>query len=102
MTAEQITALLKTSGLPVVYGYWKKPPPLPYIVWLESGTSNFFADGKVFLRKSRVQAELYTAEKDPEAEQALENALQGIGWEKTSENWLESEKFYQLIYEFEV
>lgn len=102
MTAEQITALLKSSGLPVVYGYWKKPPPLPYVVWLESGTSNFFADGKVFLRKSRVQAELYTAEKDTEAEQALESVLKDIGWEKISEIWVENEKFFQLIYEFEV
>lgn len=102
MTAEQITALLKSSGLPVTYGFWKKPPPLPYIVWLENGTHNFFADGKVLLRQSRVQVELYMEAKDPEAEQKLEITLQNLAWEKTSENWIESEKYFQSIYEFEV
>ena len=102
MTAEQITALLRTTGLPVAYQCFKGPVQLPYLVWMEKRTANFFADGIVYSRIRHVNVELYTAEKDPDTEASVEHALASFAWEKTEEIWLESEQCFENLYEFEV
>ena len=102
MTAEQITALLRTTGLPVAYQCFKGPVQLPYLVWMEKRTANFFADGTVYSRIRHVNVELYTAEKDPDTEASVEHALASFAWEKTEEIWLESEQCFENLYEFEV
>lgn len=102
MTAEQITALLRATGLPVAYQCFKGPVQLPYLVWMEKRTANFFADGTVYSRIRHVNVELYTAEKDPDTEASVEHALASFAWKKTEEIWLESEKCFENLYEFEV
>ena len=102
MEAEQIKAMLEKSGLPVAYRYYRRPPTLPYLVWLEDSTDNFYADGLVYKKVRHILVELYTDQKDPAAETRLENALAGLPWQKTGEEWIESEDFFQSIYEFEV
>ena len=102
MTAEQITALLRATGLPVAYQCFKGPVQLPYLVWMEKRTANFFADGTVYSRIRHVNVELYTAEKDPDTEASVEHALASVAWEKTEEIWLDSEKCFENLYEFEV
>lgn len=102
MTAEEMTALLKTTGLPVAYGCFRKKVALPYLVWLESGTRNFYADGGVYLPVRRVQVELYTQKHDPDTERRVEAALRPFCWEKTEETWLEDEECFESLYEFEV
>lgn len=102
MTAEQITALLRATGLPVAYQCFKGPVQLPYLVWMEKRTANFFADGTVYSRIRHVNVELYTAEKDPDTEASVEHALASFAWEKTEEIWLDREKCFENLYEFEV
>lgn len=102
MEAEEIKVLLETSGLPVAYRFYRQPPPLPYLVWLEDSTDNFYADGLVYKKVRRIRVELYTDQKDPAAEARLENALAGLPWQKTGEELIESENFFESIYEFEV
>lgn len=102
MTAEQITALLRPTGLPVAYRCFKGPVQLPYLVWMETRTANFFADGTVYSRIRHVIVELYTAEKEPDTEASVERALASFAWEKTEEIWLESEQCFENLYEFEV
>ena len=102
MEAEQIKAMLEKSGLPVAYRYYRRPPPLPYLVWLEDSTDNYYAEGLVCKKVRHIRVEMYTGQKDPAAETRLENALAGLPWQKTGEEWIESEDFFQSIYEFEV
>ena len=102
MEAKEIKALLEESGLPVAYRYNRRPPPMPYLVWLEDSTDNFYADGLVYKKVRHIRVELYTDQKDPAAETRLEIALAGLPWQKTGEEWIESEDFFQSIYEFEV
>ncbi len=102
MEAKEIKALLEESGLPVAYRFYRRPPPLPYLVWLEDSTDNFYADGLVYKKVRHIRVELYTDQKDTAAEARLENALAGLSWQKTGEEWIESEDFFQSIYEFEV
>ena len=99
----EIKEILKKSGLPVVYHSFpeNEAPPLPYICYLIPGSNNFAADGQVYFKVDRVQVELYTQLKQPEVEEKVEEALSSFYWEKTEE-YIDSEKCYQIIYELEV
>lgn len=103
MTLSELGALLKTTGLPVSYRAWPEngAPPLPFVCYLEAGSNNFSADGVVYCPIKRVQVELYTKLKDPEAEDKVEAALSSFFWEKT-ETYLDTEKCFQILYEIEV
>ena len=50
---------------------------------------------------NRITIELYTESKAPEAENAVEAALKDLCWEK-SEEYLDDEQCYEIIYEIEV
>ena len=95
--------MLETTGLPFVYRAWpeKQAPPLPYICYLIAYSDNFGADDRVYQKVEHLQIELYTALKDPCAEDKVENALSSLFWEKL-ETYIDSERCYQIIYEVEV
>ena len=76
-------------------------PPLPFVCYLFSSTNNFNADDVVYQVINRITIELYTESKDLEAENAVEAALKGLCWEK-SEEYLDDEQCYEIIYEIEV
>ena len=103
MTLQKLAALLETTGLPVAYRAFPvgQAPPLPYLCYLCTGTNNFDADDRVYQVFQGVDVELYTATKRPDRESAVEAALSGLCWEKTEE-YLDDEKCYQIIYEIEV
>lgn len=76
-------------------------PPLPFICYLFSSTNNFNADDVVYQVINRISIELYTENKDLEAENVVEAALKDLCWEK-SEEYLDDEQCYEIIYEIEV
>lgn len=106
MTNSQLKRILAESGLPVVYHAWppKRAPEPPYVVFLRTQTAEFYADGKVYFRKSRYRAELYTDQKAPAVEVQLERTLDaaGILWKITDEAFLDEEGLYEILYEIEV
>ena len=57
----------------------------------------------VYLDIDVVNIELYTDKKDPELEKKLQGLLteSGFVYEK-NEAWIESEKLYEVVYEFEM
>lgn len=103
MILEQIKAVLESTGLPVVYRAWQEnaAPPLPYICYYVTGTNNFGADNRVYNKTINVNVELYSALKDVQSEEKIEDALSSIYWNKT-ETFIDSEKCYQILYEIEV
>lgn len=104
MTLDELSALLKTTGLPVTYRAWPEgeAPPLPYICYLESYSNNFAADGTVYYQISHVQVELYEKLRNMATESEVESALSSVAfWEKTP-NYIDEEKCYQILYEIEV
>lgn len=103
MRLEDITAMLKGTGLPVAYRAWpeRKAPPLPYICYLVSYSNNFSADGVVYAPFDHILIELYTKIKSPETEDKVENALASFFWEK-EETYIDTERCYQITYEIEV
>ncbi len=103
MTAEDMKKILSSTGLPVAYRAFQEgeAPSLPFICFLVPGSNNFAADGCVYFKANRVQIELYTKYKDLESEGKVEEALSSFFWEKTEE-YIESEKCFQIVYELEV
>lgn len=67
-------------------------------------TNPFAADGIVYAKKTLYALELYTAEKDPDVEAALEKALTaaGIFYSKSDETYIDEEQMFYVIYEIEV
>ena len=105
MTHEEVMAVMEEIGLPYAYHHFAEgeSPAPPFICYLLPQSDNFSADGKVYLKVSSVNIELYTDSKDLAVEQKLEAVLDthGIFYDKT-EVWIESEKLYEVLYSFEM
>ena len=105
MTHEEVMAVMEEIGLPYAYHHFAEgeSPDPPFICYLLPQSDNFSADGKVYLKVSSVNIELYTDSKDLSVEQKLETVLDthGIFYDKT-EVWIESEKLYEVLYSFEM
>ena len=98
-----LDSILVSTGYPVAYNHFKKPPQTPYIVYLFTDSNNFSADNRAYAKINRYQIELYTNKKDNAAEQNVENILDNaeIFYDK-SEIYIESEGLFQTLYEIEV
>ena len=104
MTHNEIVEMLEETNLPIAYDHFAEggPPDPPFICFLFPGSDNFSADGRAYLKIRNVNVELYTDLKDPELEERLETVLDrhGIFYQK-SEVWIEEEKLYEVLYQFE-
>ena len=102
---DDLVKLLEETGIPFAYDHFAEgeSPDPPFICYLLPQSDNFSADGKVYLKVSSVNIELYTDSKDLAVEQTLEAVLDthGIFYDKT-EVWIESEKLYEVLYTFEM
>lgn len=102
---KRIAELIKSMGLPFAYDYFAEgeSPAPPFICYLTPGSDNFAADGSAYYKINIVNIELYTDTKDPSVEQKVESVLDanGIFYDKT-EVWIESEKLYEVLYQFEL
>lgn len=100
---EKLKHQLETTGLPLAYRAFpeEEAPLLPFLCYLVTGSDNLVADGGVYYNANVVHVELYTKEKDPITEDKVEQALSSYSWDKTEE-YIDSEKCYQIIYEIEV
>lgn len=102
MKLSELYQLLRRVGLPVTYSHYEEgqAPALPYICYLEIGTENFHADGKVYKKVIDVDIELYTKLKDLRTEEAIETILNdnGIPWD-SDEVFINDEKVFKKTYE---
>ena len=102
---EELVKMIEEMGIPFAYDHFAEgeSPDPPFLCYLLPGSNNFSADGKVYYKIGRVNLELYTDRKDPEVEQKLEDALDAasIFYNKT-EVWIDSEKLYEVLYQFEM
>lgn len=102
---KRIAELIKSMGLPFAYVHFAEgeSPAPPFICYLTPGSDNFAADGRAYYKINIVNIELYTDTKDPSVEQKVESVLDanGIFYDKT-EVWIESEKLYEVLYQFEL
>lgn len=101
---DKLIRIMNDFGIPFAYDHFAEgeSPDPPFICYLLSGSDNFAADGRVYFKINDVSIELYTDTKDLLVEQKLEDVLDkyGIFYEK-SETWIDSEKLYEVLYQFE-
>ena len=102
---DDLVRLLEETGIPFAYDHFAEgeSPDPPFICYLLPQSGNFSADGRVYLKVSSVNIELYTDSKDLSVEQKLEAVMDAysIFYDKT-EVWIESEKLYEVLYSFEM
>ncbi len=102
---DDLIQILKETCLPFAYDHFAEgeSPEPPFLCYLLPGSDNFAADGRVYFKIDDVHIELYTDLKDPALEQRLEAVLDAhnIFYDK-SETWIDSEKLYEVLYQFEM
>ena len=105
MTYEEIVEMAEETGLPVAYDHFAEgeSPEPPFLIFLFPRSDNFSADGSVYVKIDVLHFELYTDEKQPDVEAAVEAVLDrhGIYYDK-SEVWIAEERLYEVLYSMEV
>lgn len=107
MTQQELYNLLLMSSYPVVYHSFKasneEPVDPPYIVYSFVDSDNISADNKVSYKRNSYRVELYTNQKNLEAEESLEKVFDNasIFYDK-SEVYIESETMFQISYNIEI
>ena len=105
MTYKELSTMIETIGLP--FAYYQFPEGTsqapPFVVFFYSNIDDLYADESNYQRIVTLNIELYTAEKDFEHEAAVEAVLaeNNLTYYK-EENYINSEKLYQIAYEMEV
>lgn len=103
MTQKEFGDILAASGFPVTYLAFpaESCPAMPFITFQETGSNNVSADGVVYQKVRRYQVDLFTADKDEAAEEALEAALADFFWNKY-QTVEDNEACQRYTYEIEV
>ena len=105
MMHKEVMAMMKKIKLPFAYDHFAEGevPKPPFAVFLYPGSNNFSADGIVYHKINELNIELYTDEKNPDTEESIEAVLDkyGLFYQKT-ENWIEEERLFEVLYEMEV
>ena len=96
-----IETILTAAGVKHRRGRYPKPPGGTYAVYTDDITTDG-PDGLPCILRHDVTVELYEPKPDDAAEAAIENAMTAAGlfWTKQDRLWLQSEQFYQIVYEF--
>lgn len=100
MTMDELYTMLNSTGLPMAYSSFSAPKEPPFITYQFANSNNLAADSRNYVNIARWQVELYTNIKDIVSEQKVEEVLSDFVYTK-SEYWIDEEKMFQVVYEFE-
>ena len=102
---DKLLEIIGEIDIPSAYDHFAEGEAVepPFITYLMPSSDNFSADGRVLYKIDDIHIELYTDRKDPGLERSVENVLDrhGIFYQKT-EVWIDSEKLYEVLYQFEM
>ena len=103
MTLEDLKTRCEAQGFKYAYGKFKNPTEPPFIVVHLQDTENFFADNKVYKKKTPIYMEYVYVDKDITEQNKIEDIiLADIAWNKTEETYLSDEEIWQVGYFFEI
>lgn len=103
MTLEELKTRCEEEGFKYAYGQFKEPTEPPHLVSICRDTDNFFADNKVYRKKTPIQMDYTYIDKDIEMQNKIEDIILGdIAWNKTEETYLSDEEIWQVSYFFEI
>lgn len=102
MTYDEIVTMLEEANLPLAYDHFAEgeSPAPPFLIFLCPSEEIFGADNVSYASFPEVNVELYTYKKDPELEKKLEGIFtkHDVYYLK-SETWIESERFFETLYQ---
>lgn len=101
MSLEEIYEKLCTLGIPVAYLQFSKPQKLPFIAYYEEHTVIEGADNYNLFRRTTIRIEFYSEKKDPDFERKIENLFWTVEIEKYKDIYLDDEKMFMTVFEFE-
>lgn len=103
MTLKELKQRCENAGFKYAYGQFKKATEPPHLVAMSTGTDNFMADNKVYLKDTPIQLDYTYLTKDVKMEEKIEDEILGdMAWNKSDETYLTDEKVWQVSYFFEI
>lgn len=103
MTLEELKTRCEEKGFKYAYGQFKIPTEPPHLVAIETDTTNFMADNKVYKKKHAIKLDYTYVDKDIDEQNKLEDeVLSDVAWNKTDETYLVDENVWQVSYFFEI
>lgn len=105
MTFKQIATMIRSIGLP--YAYYQFPEGTaqapPFICYFYDGDNDLKADNSNYQKIEHLNIELYTDEKDFEAEAQIEDVLRAAGlvWSR-DEEYIDSERLFLVVYDLDI
>lgn len=103
MTLKELNQRCKDAGFKYAYGQFKKPTEPPHLVAISTGSNNFMADNKVYLKDIPIQLDYTYLVKDLTMQNKIEDEILGdIAWNKSDETYLADEDVWQVSYFFEI
>lgn len=105
MTYQDVNSIIAGIGLP--YAYYQFPDysgqDPPFICFFYEGSDDLYADDVNYQRIRPLHIELYTAGKDFQLEERIEEALTSAGLAYTrEESYIGSEQMFQITFSTEV
>ena len=105
MTYQEINQMVESIGLPCEYYQFTQDTAQepPFVAWFFTNSNDTYADDSNYVKIPILNIELYTRFKDFEKEALVEEVLKanGLTWYK-EENFIKSERIWQIAYESEV
>lgn len=95
---------IESCGITAAEAEFKKSANTPYLCYFRSKEDTIDADGMPIYVAVNMAVELYTAKNDTTTEATFEAWLrsQDINAAKTERAFVQSENYYETVYEFEV
>lgn len=103
MTLKEVSQMITSCGFACRYSHFSKTPNPPYVVYYYPSENDVFSDDSNYVNRRQLFVELFTKNKDFEAESTIEAALKsnGLTWYKQTD-FLNDERLFQTTYEMEV
>lgn len=100
ITAEELKRELDGLNLPVAYGRFEEPQPLPYIVYMGNGQEAMGADNTLYYKGNTYRVEYYYRLKNEATEEAIENTFLQEGWlyTKSEDVYIEDQDVFVIYY----
>lgn len=105
MTLQQVNQMVSSMGLPYSYYQFNEDTAQapPFICFFYGPSDDLYADNSNYQDIRQLNIELYTTTKEFALERTIENILKLNGFSfYREENFIESEKLWQIAYEMEV
>lgn len=105
MTFKQIATMIRSIGFPFAYYQFQEGTAQapPFICYFFDGDNDLKADNSNYQKIEHLNIELYTNEKDFEAEAQIETVLKNAGlvWSR-GEEYIDSERLYLVVYDLDI